>query len=241
MDKIFVIEKEYATKNIDGIHLRYLLAKLSKYHLDKMMVMTIEEAHNITGEKVIPVGDIEFVQSFLPEKMLPLEVPACLRRFVARDYDIMKGCEIPNDIMENQGNYFFKDADTLKKWNSSLEIGDVGRFIESDTNYVVSRKVNFLSEYRVFVFEDEVQACQYYIGDPLLFPERKYIETLVSEYSNHKHPEAYTLDVGIFENKSGYCTDIIEVHPFVACGLYGFSDRCIPEMLEAGYEWYKNQ
>lgn len=33
-------------------------------------------------------------------------------------------------------------------------------------------------------------------------------------------------------------TVILEIHSFVSCGLYGFTHPLIPDMLEAGIQYY---
>jgi len=51
-------------------------------------------------------------------------------------------------------------------------------------------------------------------------------------------PRAYTLDVGI----NVFGTTIIEVHPFVSCGLYGFHDlKVLPQMFLAGFNHFKGE
>ena len=57
---------------------------------------------------------------------------------------------------------------------------------------------------------------------------------MIKDYKDS--PLSYTLDVGI--NNNG--TFIIEVHPFVSCGLYGFSDyRILCYMFENGFNYIK--
>lgn len=160
--------------------------------------------------------------------MKPIEVPEELRKYLNREYYILKGKDIPNEVKNE--NYFFKDADTLKKWNNSLNPYDLT--LDDNTNYVVSKRINFDSEYRVFIYENEVVGIKNYLGNILIFPDVDYINTIINEYNG---PAAYTLDIGIYNNK----TDLIEIHPFVSCGLYGFSDKCIIPMLEKGFSWYK--
>lgn len=50
-------------------------------------------------------------------------------------------------------------------------------------------------------------------------------------------PLSYTLDAGINDNSQF----LIEVHPFVSCGLYGFSDyRFLTQMTIAGFSYIMN-
>jgi len=64
---------------------------------------------------------------------------------------------------------------------------------------------------------------------------------MVNAYREEPHPEAYTLDVGVRRGVQGAITEPIEVHPFVACGLYGFDGDALPDMLAKGAEWYRKQ
>lgn len=78
----------------------------------------------------------------------------------------------------------------------------------------------------------------------MMFPGSDAVHDMIALWrgSGEPHPKAYTLDVGIIADKETgeHVTVPIEVHPFVACGLYGFSDPVIADMLVAEYEWYRD-
>ena len=227
MDNVFLIQTEYS-KTIDGRNIVSLMGRYANWYLDKFVIG--EEASLLPREKLIPVGNIFFVQSFLEKHMEPLEVPKPLRKYLEREYFICKGEDIPKEYLCTE--YFFKDADNLKAWNNALNPHDLD--IKPDTNYVVSRRVEFSSEYRVFVHEKEILAVRHYLGDPLAFPDPGKLREVVSIYEG---PKAYTLDIGMHGGK----TDILEIHPFASCGLYGFYDKEIIPMLKDGYEWYERE
>lgn len=91
--------------------------------------------------------------------------------------------------------------------------------------WLVSKVVDLESEWRAFVFNDELVGLQNYSGDFTLFPDVELIKQMVSDYKG-KNP-AYTLDVGI--NSNG--TFLIECGYFFSSGLYGFADyRILPRM-----------
>lgn len=230
MDNVFIIQEEYA-KTIDGIMVKTIMDRYAAWYLDKYEIG--EEYSLLPRETAVPVGNLLFVQKFLEQKMQPLEVPEELRKYIQRDeYFICKGKDI-NDCYKNE-LFFFKDADTLKSWNNALNPWDLN--LKPETNYVVTSRVEFLSEYRVFVHDKEILGCQNYLGDPMSFPDSEYIKDIISEYEG---PKAYTLDIGIWEKDGKSVTDIIEIHPFVSCGLYGFYDREIIPMLKDGFDWYR--
>lgn len=253
MDRSFVFQKSYTEDkwNPDGIILYRLVSGLCPRNLD---ICTVEEnASDICTNKekenykTIPVGTLEYVQECLNlikgthVNMRPIELPEPLWNMAGRVYRIVKGKEIPKDIIKD-GSLFIKDADHLKKWNNLLTESDCSEYIQEETNYVVSTRVDFLSEYRVFVHRGEVLAVQNYLGNPLLFPNEKTINSIVRKYEiTCLHPQSYTLDIGVIrslDHPSETETVPIEIHPFTSCGLYGFLDRDIPDMLEDGINWY---
>jgi hypothetical protein len=99
----------------------------------------------------------------------------------------------------------------------------------------LSEKLDIVSEYRVFVYRDKLVGINNYGGEFNKLPDLYLIEKMINEYKNEKdRPGAYTLDVAI--TKEGKTT-LIEVHPFVSCGLYGFRRYDIlPQMMIAGYK-----
>lgn len=74
------------------------------------------------------------------------------------------------------------------------------------------------SEWRVFVFNKKVRGIQCYSGDEWTLPNKDYVERVVKSCDEL----SYTLDVMVRENGE---TDIVELHDFFACGLYGFEDH----------------
>jgi len=70
-----------------------------------------------------------------------------------------------------------------------------------------------------------------------VLPNIKLIENMIKDYTDS--PMSYTLDVAVTENNE---TCLLEVHPFVSCGLYGFADyRLLPTMFTTGYNWFKEE
>lgn len=260
MDRLFILETAYVSpdrKNpdaLDGVSIHNLLADKAVQNLDRVVVAADPAraawyASSFPGMLPIPVGTLDFVQQALvkitgnPRFVLePCEVPFCLQRFTGRKYSIMRGEEIPKKVIQDGQQWFLKDASQLKNWNNLLYDGDCTRFIRPDREYVISERVAFASEYRAFVFRGKILAVQHYLGDPLSFPDAGTLRKMVWMYQANRHPESYTLDVGILRggNTPGM-TVIIEVHPFVSCGLYGFCGDALSDMLEDGILWYLRQ
>lgn len=256
MDRIFMFQESYL-KEDGGLDAKLLYEVVKKYcnvNLDKYIIVNEEqedlkklvEYNSIGKYKYIPVGGIDFVKKWLEiicgnNNMKPLEVPKELRSVLHRRYDILKGSDISSSRLN--GKYFIKNASELKVWNNLLYYGmDIKHFIDNDTLYVVSDWIEFKSEYRVFVMDDKVLGCQNYLGDPITFPDRDYIHRVIDNYKKIDRPEAYTLDIGVYEDMDGNeYTDLIEIHPFVSCGLYGFQEKELLDMLEKGFKWYLEQ
>ena len=107
----------------------------------------------------------------------------------------------------------------------------------SDKEMYISEVLNIFSEWRVFVFNERIVGVKHYLGDPWAMPDKSVVYQMVREYTDC--PAAYTLDVTVaadlYSGKSS--TVVIEVHPFVSCGLYGFEGKELPKMLIQGFRW----
>lgn len=254
MDNMFILEREYIESkyDVEGVVLEKLIKLYAPRNLDKYKIIGLNEIEEVIKDNklplsnIIPVGDLEFISEFMKLalnknniKLTPIELPDVLRVYAGRKYEFMLGKELKNSNIDLR-NMFVKDADTLKKWNSLLYRGhDIAHLLEDDTNYVVSEYVNILSEYRVFVNRDEILAVQYYLGDVLEYPDGNTIKYYVNEYKKDSNrPLSYTLDIAVADINYDIETIPLEVHNFVACGLYGFYGSDILKMLVNGYRYY---
>ncbi len=247
MDRLFVVDisalPEYGS---DGELIRYICAHYTNRALDRV-IYTDNPSHEKTVTymgreyRVIPITSVDKTREYLKEvydvEMPPIEVPEELIKYRPK-YEVLSGKDIPKDKANNR--YFIKQIDKLKSWNSLLYDGDVSQYLNPDALYSVSPRYDILSEWRVFVaHKDEVVACQHYLGDPLKFPNTQRIQRMIHDYIKNV-PGAYTLDVAVI-NDGNHKTIPLEVHPFVACGLYGFEDPICLDMWDAGLQWYINQ
>ncbi len=219
-------------------------------HIDEIMELsTVEHADSAEGFEAdcIPVGDIPFIAEWIQKnykkKMEPIEVPECLRKreFLKRGYCFAEKKDLP---FNSRQKYFIKNISGLKVFNSALYDGKMpGWDAIPDGKYLVSEWLNILSEFRIFVFHDKVVAIQLYQGTPLVFPDADKIKKMVTEYQNDpERPGAYTMDIAVSKDKDGLVhTVLIEILPFVNCGLYGFCSPEIPDMLEEGIRYYTGQ
>ena len=188
-----------------------------------------EKYHN-----AIPIGGIPFVESYLKifhniEMEYPIEIPPILRtdEFLKRKYSIVPAEEIPKS-----GQYFIKDASQLKVFSYN---GELSMFLTEDIFtpneygfdpelrlnpnhlYQVSEIVNILSEYRVYVIRDKIEAIEFYNGNPCVFPDVNLINKASLLYSTQKDcPHSYSIDIMVTDRGSA----ITEIHNFTSLGLY---------------------
>lgn len=172
----------------------------------------------------IPIGTVEFVSEFLQYfhgfTPKPINVPKELYGFANRN--IITGTERRFHSLEN-GKWHIKSSDKIKgfcdifhidenhKWSLPVGFG----------NYQYSEYINIESEWRAFVYNNQLIGLKCYSGEFTKFPDVDRIKAMIDTYSEVA-PIAYTLDVGI--GIGSYNTFVIECHEFFSCGLYGFSD-----------------
>lgn len=198
-------------------------------------------------DKYIPVGSVDFVSAYLntfypnAKKMLePLNVPEVLFPFAGRDIMNIRTDEDLKQLYKFD-DVFAKSMSVIKhpdngwKYNPNTEMSKLLNLDNYDNciGFQVSSYVEFLSEWRVFVFNGKILDCKNYLGDFFIYPNPDTIINMVREYKDA--PVAYTLDVGVIP---GGETVVIECHRFFSCGLYGFNDFYhYPFMLSQ--EWFE--
>lgn len=198
-------------------------------------------------DKYIPVGSVDFVSSYLntfypnAKKMLePLNVPEVLFPFAGREIMNIRTDEDLKQLYRFN-EVFAKSMSVIKhpdngwKYNPNNEVNKLLNLDNYDNciGFQVSSIVEFLSEWRVFVFNGKILGCKHYLGDFFTYPNPSTIIDMVKEYKDA--PVAYTLDVGVIP---GGETVVIECHRFFSCGLYGFNDFYqYPLMLSQ--EWFE--
>lgn len=199
-------------------------------------------------EETVPVGSIDFVQSYLRkvhgvDVMHPIEIPERLRipKILLRDYHIVRYEHLPKE-----GRWFVKDVSKLKNGSFAGQVTkDTYKDFDPTHLYQFSSLLNIISEYRVFVYRDRIQGIQFYDGDVLTMPtpaEIKKIQEAVVRYSVARDcPDAYTMDWAIVatgDKKEPRDIALLEVHPFVSVGTYGLEGSILIPMYKSGIQWY---
>lgn len=178
--------------------------------------------------RCIPIGSIEFVLEFLKKFRnkipKPIQIPD---EFMSYKY-LKRKCSI-NYTNTIKTPCFYKQIDIFK---GVTEIEEKDDIIEVPMGkYFISEIVDFKTEWRAFVYKNELVGLQNYAGDFTLFPDVSFINKIIHNYNNP--PIAYTIDVGVINKR----TCLIEIHDFFSVGLYGFDNKNIlPSMY---IDWFK--
>ena len=223
----FILEKSY-----NDIEISMVREKLDKnsYMYDYSLIDKADIPSYAKRNTDIPVGSIQFVEKYLNIKENPIELPSYLRtdEFLKRDYEFVTWDKVPR-----RGMFFFKDVTNLKAFskvvNAEFEVYDElwnyerkNEFdntlvLDKNATYLVSSIFPILSEYRVYVFQGEIDTISLYNGDATILPDMDLIKKAVSLINNNEeYLDSYTIDVMV--GKEG--TALIEVHNFTSCGLY---------------------
>lgn len=218
---------------------------------------------DIIDDKLIdycPVGSVEFVSQWLEKttgtRPKPVNIPYCLRTKSFSQRYILDVTVDDKGIIHNKVSSFsapfsslqgkdviLKSSDKIKSVTTSLRLSDKPQTYYAmatdsmelipEGNYIISEYVDITSEWRCFVYKNNLVGLANYSGEFTIFPNVFFIQEMIRTYSEKGAPVAYTLDVGV--GLKG--TFVIEVHDFFSCGLYGFMDyKLYPFML---YRWWK--
>lgn len=260
---LFILQdkNESDAMSVEIEELRYELDNSSEHNYIIAKSNFFNKTHrDLNLKNAIPVGTIEFVQTYLAavhgiQTMHPIEVPKALRlpKFLLRDYQILKANDIPQNVMK-----FVKNASVLKQ---PTIIGNTNNlpedFLKRDINitiagttinepghlYQVSDILDIQAEYRVIVMNHKIIGIQFYDGICTVMPNEKditKIQEMVLRYSQVKDcPDAYGMDVAIVKQEFGERgLALIEVGAFVAMGSYGCRGPFLPQLYQKGLQWY---
>lgn len=261
---LFVIERQ---KEFDADTEQVFHDLLNQKYLHEVMHADINDFdtdihynEKMQINKRIAIGTIPFVERFLQYAhgipyMQPIEIPDCLKKeeYLLRDYKVVQAKDIPMS-----GMWFIKDASRLKRFSYCGEMklfmydgifdkpkkNETSLHLNPEHQFVLSEVIQILSEYRVFVWKDEIKGIQYYDGEPTIMPnenEIKKLQKIVLNYQIDKErPHAYSMDIAVIKKDGHRDLALIEIHPFACLGLYGFYSTNLPYMYADGFNYYIN-
>ena len=162
----------------------------------------------------IPVGSVEFCLDWYRRMGVyaipPLNIPDFLDPLVKRR--IFRGSFTAEGI-----RCFGKSRTAIK---SDLN-GWYTEYHGDEPMQFTGEVKDIRSEWRLFVCDGEILGLKCYAGQAFLPPDMEYCKSVVDAVDRNGGLRAYALDVMVLGNGD---TDILELHDFFACGLYGFSD-----------------
>lgn len=210
-DFIFELERSIEYQRWRGEKIDLIYASIEEVRMSR---------YRFFNEGFISIGTIEFVEASIPG---PLPPPINIPPYFLNTPEITGKAVVqirPDNktLIQDEVEYYVKDCRRIKNkingWYKGKNICNLNlEYIQ-----VRERIDNILSEWRVFVYLGDIRGCQFYSGDPLVFPNSDKIKEIVKKYNRTE--DAYTLDIFITPNG----TFLMEVHDFYSCGLYGFSD-----------------
>lgn len=212
--------------DLDIVQLKTVLDRLKIFsEYTEMKYADLKNADVKDVRNTIPVGTIPFVEEWLKkchniDYINPIEIPYFLRMpdFIKRDYRI-----VPYNRIPETGEYFIKDVSRLKRFvffgnRRDIEQRYEGTVVDKTHLFQVSEVVKILSEHRVYIIDGKIENVCNYNGSPLVSPDSDVIIRANRMYmAKPDYPRSLTMDVMVTENG----TELVEIHPFIACGLYG--------------------
>lgn len=212
-------------------------------------LLTLDELRQSTlVPDSVPSGSIDFCETcmqkaygidHIPHLLIP--PPMSTLAFTGRNIAIAKD---KTEMLSLYSKWkatklFVKSASALKCNYSGIYVEAAARYLPDDT-YFVSECLAIHSEWRVFVYRQNIIDLRCYQGDPWIMPNKVIVNQMISAYKGA--PNAYTLDVAVAEYPSFPVmrTVIIEVHHFLACGLYGCSSLKLLPMLSSAVQTIVN-
>lgn len=191
----------------------------------------------------IPVGSIEFVETFLDKSIIPINIPPELMEYQFTGRKICIGTYSKcKHFIDNfcTKNIFIKSNDKIKEFTELVPRQHIEEYIHKEKSYLFSEDIEgvlgeIIGEYRVFVFRGKILDCRRYLGN-WYAPKPSAYKLLKMVESYKDCSPAYTLDVAVTATNE---TVLIEVHNFIACGLYGFNSNSLLSMLAEAYRYEK--
>lgn len=199
---------------------------------------------------VVPVGSLQFCAAVANHQGLgripALNIPTALRskEFLARQaFDAPDGNALWSLILEHD-TIFVKPGDSAKRFDATrVDAVYANDFLrENPGPYFVSTLLpeNIVAEWRVFFYRGRIVAARPYVLDEWVAPNAVFVRKALDVWDDK--PPAGTLDVAVLANESNIVTAnrtnvVIEAHPFIACGLYGFEGEIVLKMMREAWLW----
>jgi hypothetical protein len=104
--------------------------------------------------------------------------------------------------------------------------------VDDNLPVIVSEYVDFVSEYRGYVYDKKLQGLNWYNGEMNVFPDVGVIEQAIADYKSQ--PAGYSIDFGVTSDNR---TLLVECNDGWALGNYGFEPLKYATLLER--RWFE--
>ncbi len=162
----------------------------------------------------------------------PIDYPSSLNKYLGRDITSSTLQKLHSKKTKTTYPVFIKPKNEYKLFEGQVvtnpkEVDSIIQRVGKDKEIWLSKKVNFQTEYRVFVFNGEIKHISHYSGNPYLCLKAGEVSEIVDIYVDS--PCAYALDLGIV----GHRVCLVEVNDFFYIGPYTLPSTTYAEMLSA--------
>lgn len=198
-----------------------------------IMVNSFREVNKHDTDSVV-LGSINFVRTVLLDRGQPyptaFDYPDELTAYLGRDLWVSSVNKVKAD--EAMRNVFIKPRGYSKKFTGRLVQSDAD-FADiynpfADTPVWVSERIDFITEWRVFVRYGKILGVRYYKGDWRKTFDAKVIEQAVADF--HSAPNGYAIDFGVTKNGD---TLLVEANDGYSLGCYGLNAIDYAKLLSA--------
>lgn len=209
-------------------------------HPDTEIQYRLQEDTSSISQGDIPVGSIEWTEQVSSLRIVPTNLPLELWEppFVLRG---RIGIGTKDDLAAQlaDGPLFVKSATRTKAWDARVISTKELSVLPEDEKYFFSNYVIFTSEWRIFIFCNKIEDVKQYLGSWTEGLTTKDVGHVLHLCSEIKLPfPAYTIDIG---RTAKGLLELIEIHPFISCGLYGFDNLpVIRRMAAQAWRYFVN-
>jgi hypothetical protein len=207
---------------------------LIQYCILKDIKYQIFKKHILCSKDLIPCGSVEWCTLSLGKEVKPDYFPEWMKDYVYRKIWY-------TDKWPLEKKVFIKPADRHKRFTGFITAGTYAK--KKRPPFVCSEIVDFIDEWRYYITDGKVIACEWYWG------EKEDAAKFDLYISGIKIPTGWcgTLDMGLIRRSHKQDKDywgdfaLIEAHPPFACGWYGKHCETYLQWLIDGWIYMKEK
>ena len=200
----------------------------------------LQEDTSPISQRDIPVGSIEWTERVSGLHIVPTNLPPELWSppFILRG---RTGIGTKNDLAAQlaDGPLFVKSATKTKAWDARVISAKELSMLPEDEKYFFSNCVIFTNEWRIFIFHNKIEDVKQYLGSWAEGLTPNDVTLITNLCGDIRLPfPAYTIDIGRTDKG---LLELIEIHPFISCGLFGFDNLpVIRRMAAQAWRYFAN-